>query len=249
MLDVDGPISSPVTRTISQPGLLKSLVELANAGVPIVFNTGRSDEFLEQNVAVPLYEAGLSPEALVWGVGEKGATWYRFGAHHTVHIDPELSVPSELGGRLKTIAERDFADLVFFDHTKRTMVSLEQLVDLPSQEFLARRPQLDAALAAEVLAAGYDISWHGRVSQELRDLATDPAVSERTNIRIDSSIIATDVEHCRTGKDVGAKRFMDELLALEVAPPQRWFTMGGCAAGVRHAGNRLSGFDASAVHL
>lgn len=229
MLDVDGPISSPVTRTISQPGLIEALVTLANCNVPIVFNTGRSDDFLEQNVAAPLYEAGLSPDALVWGVGEKGAAWYRFGNHENLAIDPQLSVPSELGNRLKAIAERDFADLVFFDDTKRTMVSLEQRLELPSEDFLARRPLLDAALAAATLDAGYDISWHGNVSDELRALATDPRASTGTNIRIDSSIIATDVEHCDTGKNVGAKRFIDELLAHGVTPPQRWFTMGDSA--------------------
>lgn len=40
LLDVDGPVASPVTREV-QPGIIADLVALAAAGVPVIFNTGR----------------------------------------------------------------------------------------------------------------------------------------------------------------------------------------------------------------
>ncbi len=227
LLDVDGPISSPITRTVSQPGLLESLVTLANSGVPIAFNTGRGDDFLVREVSGPLYAAGMCEDALVWGIGEKGGTWFRLGSPEQLVVDEDLIVPDDVRQKMQDLAEGEFSDLVFFDDSKRTMVSLEQRLDIPSDDFLARRAPLDEAVAQIVLDAGFDISWHGDISAELQALETDPAASgSRTNYRIDSSVLATDVEHSRTGKDIGARRFIDLLLEQGITPPQRWFTMG-----------------------
>ncbi|WP_367882058.1 hypothetical protein [Rathayibacter oskolensis] len=61
LLDVDGPIASPVTRTISIPAIADDLVRLANAGIPIVFNTGRSDAFLRERVLPSSSSAASRP--------------------------------------------------------------------------------------------------------------------------------------------------------------------------------------------
>ena len=45
LLDVDGPVASPVTRTVPA-GIIADLLTLAAAGWPVVFNTGRSDAFI-----------------------------------------------------------------------------------------------------------------------------------------------------------------------------------------------------------
>lgn len=39
LLDVDGPIASPITRTVAIPSIADDLVAIANAGNPVVFNT------------------------------------------------------------------------------------------------------------------------------------------------------------------------------------------------------------------
>ena len=74
LLDVDGPIASPITRTLAIPSIAADLVELAAAGVPIVFNTGRSDAFIRAQVVGPLLDAGLPAGARVHAVCEKGAS-------------------------------------------------------------------------------------------------------------------------------------------------------------------------------
>ena len=50
LLDVDGPIASPVTRTVAIDSIAHDLVALANAGNPVIFNTGRSDAFIRDVV-------------------------------------------------------------------------------------------------------------------------------------------------------------------------------------------------------
>ena len=84
LLDVDGPIASPITRSISIPSIIDDLVFLTAAGVPIAFITGRSDAFIRDNVMVPLFAAGLGdalrvPGARMFGVFEKGAAWATVG--------------------------------------------------------------------------------------------------------------------------------------------------------------------------
>lgn len=229
LLDVDGPISSPVTRSVSQEGMIEALVTLANSGVPIAFNTGRGDDFINRELTGLLFDGGLDAEAPVWGIGEKGATWFRLGRDTPISMDANLVVSIEVRNQIRELVSTKYRDLVFFDESKRTMVSCEQLITVESADFLERRKEMDADLAQLLLAAGYDISWHGNVSAELLELGTDPQASTqagRTNIRLDSSIIATDIEHSATGKDLGAKRFLDQLVKEEIAIPKRWFTMG-----------------------
>ena len=49
LLDVDGPVASPVTRDVKRE-IIDDLVALASAGIPVVFNTGRSDAFIREQV-------------------------------------------------------------------------------------------------------------------------------------------------------------------------------------------------------
>ncbi len=61
LLDVDGPIASPVSRTIAIPSIIEDLVTLCGLGVPIAFVTGRSESFIREQVVQPLLAAGLGP--------------------------------------------------------------------------------------------------------------------------------------------------------------------------------------------
>ncbi|WP_029069717.1 hypothetical protein [Jonesia quinghaiensis] len=216
LLDVDGPISSPVTRTLRAPGLADSLVALANSGVPIAFNTGRSDDFLIDRVLPPLVSAGLRQDTAVWGIGEKGGTWFHLAQQGQVEIDPAISLPDAILHDIRQLAEESYADLVFFDETKRTMASLEQRISVSAEHYAQRRHRLDLDIAAIVRDHGERLTWEGR-----SDLS-DP----QPTIRIDPTIIATDIEHVTTGKDTGAARFLALLHSTGTPLPGRWFTMG-----------------------
>ncbi|MCU1634977.1 MAG: hypothetical protein JWQ68_216, partial [Cryobacterium sp.] len=76
LLDVDGPIASPVTRTIATPSIITDLVTLAAAHVPIAFITGRSAAFIREQVVGQLVASGLPDDVRMYGVCEKGAVWF-----------------------------------------------------------------------------------------------------------------------------------------------------------------------------
>ena len=106
LLDVDGPIASPVSRTIAIPSILGDLVLLADAGIPIAFITGRSDTFVREQVVKPLLAAGLSPSARMFAVCEKGAVWAPVTAQGLgdMTVDRSLALPDGLRRRTSAVS-------------------------------------------------------------------------------------------------------------------------------------------------
>lgn len=204
LLDVDGPIVSPVTRTIAIDSIADDLAALANAGIPVVFNTGRSDAFLREVVIPPMRAAGLRDGAPVFGIGEKGATWFSpSGSGYTeTQVDERLSAPQKLGRAILAIYEEHFRDSMFFDETKLSMVSVEHRVEFPAEEFAAQQAEFVRLAQAAVDELGFGDEFQ---------LAPSP--------------ISVDVEHRDVGKDVGAERAL-ELLRAQGIRVDRWYTVG-----------------------
>ena len=92
LLDVDGPVASPVTRTLAIDSIAADLVAMARAGVPLVFNTGRSDVFVARTVMPSLVAAGLPDDAVVLAVCEKGSTWFVPKPEHLDGAGDDLEV-------------------------------------------------------------------------------------------------------------------------------------------------------------
>ncbi|WP_166980406.1 hypothetical protein [Paramicrobacterium fandaimingii] len=219
LLDVDGPIASPVTRSIAIPSIARDLSELANAGVPIAFNTGRSDGFLRDQVVPPLLDAGLTADARLWGVCEKGAVWMTITADGTgeVTVDSALTVPGVVARDVEILVTRDYSDLMFFDHTKRAMVSIEQNTSVSNETYLARQDEFDAQIATILKRHGLGFERKGEKT---------PDAAGAVDFRIDPTIISTDVESVGVGKDLGASRVIQFLNNADAAVPTRWRTLG-----------------------
>jgi len=218
LLDVDGPIASPVSRSIAIPTITRDLVRLAAAGVPIIFNTGRSEAFLREQVVGPLLEEGLPEHATVFAVCEKGAVWFEITAAGMgeVHVAEELAVPGAYGRAIETLVAERFAQHVFFDETKRAMVSVEQRTEITNEQYRPVQREFDALAFAEFERQGLGVT-----DGEREIPASDGAV----DFRIDATIISTDIESVRLGKDLGASRAI-EWLRAHGTMPESWRTVG-----------------------
>ncbi|ROP63334.1 hydroxymethylpyrimidine pyrophosphatase-like HAD family hydrolase [Curtobacterium sp. PhB130] len=221
LLDVDGPIASPVSRTIAIQSIVEDLVALAAEGIPVVFNTGRSDAFIREQVVRPLLAGGLAPGGRVHAVCEKGAVWCSIGPQYEdgmsdIAIAEDLALPTDYADEMRELVRAEYADLVFFDETKRAMVSVEQRVEVPNATYLARQPEFDERAMAALQRRGLGV-------RRLDDVR--PAADGSVAWRIDPTIISTDVESDRSGKDMGAERSL-ELLAEDGELPLTWRTMG-----------------------
>ncbi len=217
LLDVDGPVASPVTRDV-KPGIIADLVALATAGIPVVFNTGRSDAFIREQVMEPMIAAGIPAGTVIHAICEKGAVWFSYTAAGAgpIHIDHELAVPKAYGDDVRRLVAEDYARHMFFDETKRAMVSVEQHIDVPSADYLAEQKLFDSE-AMDLMAR------HGMGVVRLEHHA--PNSDDEVDYRVDPTIISTDIESVRLGKDLGASRAV-ELLAAQGITPQAWRTVG-----------------------
>jgi hypothetical protein len=232
LLDIDGPIASPVSRTIAIPSIIDDLVALAAAGVPIAFITGRSDTFVSEQVVAPLFAAGLGsalevPGARMFAVFEKGAAWASVTAAGlgTVEVDASIAVPADLVERIRAIHAARFADTSFWDDTKHAMVSIEQRVDVPAAVYKAAQHQLNAAAFDAAVELGYGISLGDRAVPD-----ADGAVPWR----LDPTIISTDLESVTLDKDKGAERALAYFRSLG-ALPTVWRSLGDSRGDYRMA--------------
>lgn len=215
LLDVDGPIASPITRRIEHDSIVEDLIRLAGRGVPIVFNTGRSDAFVRREVFAPLRRAGAGPAARIHAVCEKGAVWLSLH-DEAVNVDGDLTVPAGLEVQIDELVADEYAALMFFDRTKHAMISVEQQVHASSADYLAAQPGFEERVLALMRANGLGVAY-----RESRFAGPDGGVP----YRVDSSIISTDIESIAVGKDLGTERAL-ALLAADGPAPLRWRTMG-----------------------
>ncbi|WP_159617189.1 hypothetical protein [Arthrobacter zhaoguopingii] len=217
LLDVDGPVASPLTRTVPSQ-IIDNLLTLAAAGWPVIFNTGRSDAFIREQVMEPMMAAGIPAGVRFHAVCEKGASWFSFDADGAdeVHVDGELALPASFGDDVRDLVEEKYSALMFFDETKRAMVSVEQSLDVSSADYLAGQTEFDAD-ALDILAS-YDMGGV-RLGHER------PDSNGEIGYRIDPTIISTDIESVRLGKDLGAERALT-LLAPFGEVPTTWRTVG-----------------------
>ncbi|MGO2660191.1 hypothetical protein [Mycetocola reblochoni] len=221
LLDVDGPIASPVTRTVAISSIVTDLTALANAGIPIAFNTGRSDAFLRDVVVAPLASAGLGQDVTLYGICEKGGVWFRItaagGSEPEIFVDEELALPAEYSADIERLVAERFDEIMFFDHTKRSMVSAEQHIGTDDEAYRTAQYDFDMIAMEKLVKLGFGVS---------REDDVRPAADGSVRYRVDPTIISTDIESSAVGKDTGADRFL-QLLAEDGRPmPSRWYTVG-----------------------
>ncbi len=223
LLDVDGPIASPVTRTIAIDSIISDLVTLAGAGVPIAFITGRSDAFIRDQVIAPLRQAGLdaaleSPTARMFGVFEKGASWAPIlpGGMHEVTVDESVALPEAVVRGVRELVASTFSETMFFDETKRAMISVEQRTDVSNESYKAAQGAFNEAAYDLVAGHGLGVRYAGH---ERVDAAG------ATPFRLDPTIISTDIESVLLDKDRGAERALAYFASLGPLP-EVWRSVG-----------------------
>jgi hypothetical protein len=241
LFDVDGPIASPVSRTVRIASILDDLVTLAAAGVPIAFITGRSDAFIRERVIEPLLAVGLGdalrfPGARMFGVFEKGAVWAPVTANGlgSIEIDEAVALPGVFAAAVRELVASDFADAMFFDETKRAMVSVEQRTDVTSDYYVAQQTRFNAAVYTLAVEQGLGLSFGQQRSPDTAGLLP---------FRIDPTIISTDIESVRLDKDRGAERALEYFASLG-ALPSIWRSVGDSRSDYLMADHlHAAGFD------
>lgn len=242
LLDVDGPIASPITRTIATPSILTDLTVLAGANVPIAFITGRSATFIREQVVTPLLREGLPATFRMYGVCEKGAVWFAIGADGMgeVMVDESVALPQAVVDELRTLVHDDFDDTMFFDETKQAMVSVEQRTDVDNDAYKSRQPAFNQAAFAVLERHGLGVRFEDQV--------TPDSVGD-VPFRLDATIISTDIESVTLDKNHAAERAL--AFFAEVGPlPHLWRSVGDSRSDYRMADHlHDAGYDVAHVDV
>lgn len=207
--DLDGVVTHLTEKKITNPELLTHFAKQLQNNDPITLNTGRGLPFIREKVLSPLLkylnEHNL-PESLLhnfFAVGEKGNAWIE---DEKDYFDISTAVPEVFVQKVKTLIEQDFTDTMFFDTTKKTMISTEMRTGLSIDTYLTAQKKLIPQLQDMLKEAGLADSYH-----------------------IDPTVTAADIQANSAGKEKGTKRIL-EWLAKHQLNPEEFVAFGDSAA-------------------
>ncbi|MDP2736772.1 MAG: hypothetical protein U1C56_01440 [Candidatus Curtissbacteria bacterium] len=205
LFDVDGVLTDPREKKVTESELFDEIIKRLEAGEPVAFNTGRDLGFVQTKVIDELLKR-VDKKLLknLFAVAEKGALWAKFSEDgmESENIDETISVPEEVKQEVRELIKTKYSDCMFFDETKRTMISIEMVHNGDLEEFHIRRSEL------------------------LKDLENILEEFELQNdYAIDPTVIATDIQSVNVGKNLGAVRFLDWLNSRGIVA-EKFFCFG-----------------------
>src|SRR5258708_2494031 len=206
LFDVDGVLSDPVAKQVTEEGLFDQIIRLLQHEQPVALNTGRSTDWLVERFVTKLIEK-TSTTALLSRfivIGEKGGTWIKFDEKGAMHYGKakDIAMPERINSEVEALVKQKYSDSMFFDATKETMLSVEMLDGFSIDTFHQRRQAF---------------------LEELKNILEKEGLLDR--YKIDPSNISTDVENMHAGKALGTNRFMQFLQEINVEP-QEFETFG-----------------------
>lgn len=198
LFDVDGVLTDPTEKRVTDPRLFDEIIARLNSGEFIALNTGRSTTWLTDNFLSPLLgridDTTILPQ--LFCVGEKGGTWATINGEKQVSYGqiPSLRMPEELMARVQEIVNDKYANQMFYDNTKQTMISVEMKDGGDLETFHS-----------------YQHAFHEDMRLLLHELGLE------STYRIDPTTIATDIESPHATKALGAQRFIQYLKSQDAA--------------------------------
>lgn len=195
LFDVDGVLTDPVTKVVD-PQMIKALAKKLHQGYPVTLNTGRSVSWLIKPLIAALMVSVKNPKDLdnLYIIGEKGGTWLMgkdlpsdisLLTEKNITVDNRNTVSANLQERIRSLVLTKYADTMFYDETKLTMITVEMQDGVGLEIFATHQKELVHDLQA--IIADLDLA---------------------SVLKIDPTQIATDIEHSQSGKALGAKRML-----------------------------------------
>lgn len=194
--DIDGVITDPKHKTVEKK-VLDHILKILKQGNFVAFNTGRSFSWTEEKILTQLLKAEQDKSIFtnMFVVCEKGnvlGSWANDAWNKRLLDDP---LPKKLHEQMKVLAS-EFADSVFFDDSKETMITFE-------------------------MHEGFDVQKFGKIIEELeqkvKNIVQSPEFADM-ELRIDPSYIDLDIQYEDAGKHLGAERIEDFMLEHGIKP-------------------------------
>lgn len=228
-MDVDGVITGLKDKKVN-PHMLQYIYQELTKNLPVGLNTGRSLDTVIQKIINPLTKERKDNVFLknLIVVGEKGGTWMTFDDKGNLqkHVDESISISSNLQNDIDKLVNTKYSKSMFYDTTKRTMISTE-------------------------MKDGYDLN---KYAQDQKILI--PTVKEMIKkyglgniLEIEPNPIALDIQNKNVGKDLGAKRILNWLRARKIKV-SKLTTIGDSKSDIKMAEEfNRNGFSVRYIHV
>lgn len=199
LFDVDGVITDPKEKKITEPKILNLIIDLLNSGDFVAFNSGRDTNWVKQNVLDPLAQQIKEKQLLkdILAIGEKGTSIMKFDESWHEEIDRNYALPNELKEKLREFVKTTKS--MFYDENKHNMVTLEMKDGYDIDKFVNERDSV--------------LSKVKEIISKYRDIVAEP-----TSIDID-------IQHKDSGKHLGAKHILNFFSANGINP-SHFITIG-----------------------
>ena len=204
LFDVDGVITNPVEKKVTEPELFDELANLLSNGVPVALVTGRALPWVVERVVTPLTNLIEDKSILdrFFVSGEFGASQIRWKNGEAYRlVDTTITLPEGLADELKE-ATKPYKTTQHIDPDKETMVSIEMNDGLAVNEFKPEQLKL---------------------ARELEGLLERYSPEGKFEIHIDR--IATNIKNKSTNKRYAARQVNAWLSELKLLPHQ-YFAFG-----------------------
>jgi len=206
LFDVDGVLTDPREKRVIETELFTKIIVLLRSQYAVCLNTGRSTGWIKKQFISPLLDRITDKKILgnFFVIGEKGGAWITFSGDGSMipGIDKAISVPEKLNEKVSQLINEKYSEAMFFDDSKKTMISIE-------------------------MHDGYDLEqfhkWQTELIKDLENLLKDSGQTGKYNI--DPTIIATDIENPQAGKARGADLFL-EFLRYRAIKADRFIAFG-----------------------
>lgn len=203
LFDIDGVITDPDEKRITQVELLDSIIRRLELGYPIGFNTGRAINWVSERVINPLRQRILERKkslkmlSNIFLSGEYGGTWMEFDkkGNGYVYMNQNISIPLQFQEEIRRMIANKYLYAMFYDEDKKTMVSAEMNPGFNLEEFKEVQKEFYEDVKALIAANGLT-----------------------NQIRVDNTTIATDIEDATAGKRLGTKKFLEWLRKKRIKP-------------------------------
>ncbi len=227
ILDVDGVISNLKSKK-ARPEILQHITQKLKNGKPVALNTGRSLHWIITRAGKTLVN---NPQIKTFLknliiVGEKGGTWMTFDdeGKPQEYVDTTISASSNLQNDIKILINTKHSKSMFYDATKKTMVSIE-------------------------MQEGYDLNKYAQ-DQKLSIPQIKEVIKKyglENILEIEPNPIALDVQNKNVGKDLGAKRILN-WLAERKLKVLSFITIGDSKSDIKMA-QEINKNNPSVVHV
>lgn len=227
ILDVDGVISSLKDKKPNKVVLQHIFTELKK-GMPVALNTGRSIEWVITRTGKPIIENPTLKKTLhnFIIVGEKGGTWMTFDENgkSQEYIDESISISPKLQKNIKRIVKKEYSESMFYDISKKTMISTEMKDGYNMKKYLEDQNLLIPIIDSLIKKYGLE-----------KILVMEP------------NPIALDVQNEHVGKHLGVKRILNWLRAEKIKV-SNFTTIGDSKSDIKMA-EELNRNNLSVIHV